>query len=120
MAVVMKRGDLRPYLFAVLEKPTVPVPDPANPAHWAPLDEIALATVINFVMRRKGENEVVQKAPCTILVAAEGTIEYQWQPGDTDDAGEFEYEFEITWPNAEPQTIPRDSYFDLTIVPDIG
>lgn len=122
MAFLMKRGDLRPYLPAVLEKPKPGVanPNPASAADWEPLVEIADATSINFVMRRKGDPAVVVKRPATIVDVASGAIEYHWQASDTAEAGEFEYEFEILWPGAEPQTVPVDGYYLLTIIEDIG
>lgn len=112
MAFVMKRGDRRPYIpFQFFE------PDGVTPL------DVTGATVINIVVRLKGADPAsapVIKAPVTMSDAPNGIGEYRWAVGDTDTADNYEYEFEITWPNAEPQTIPQDSFFDLVIIADAG
>jgi hypothetical protein len=60
------------------------------------------------------------KKPLTPISAAAGQYEYRWSGNDTDVAGEFNYEFEIQWPGAEPQTIPAASYLVLIVVDDLG
>lgn len=109
MPFTIKRHDRRPYLqFQLFEADGV-----------TPLDTTA-AIEINFVCRAKGSPDMKFKSPVSMLDALSGRGEYQWAATDTDTAGDFEYEFEIAWPNAEPQTIPADSYLSLVVVEDIG
>lgn len=108
----MKRGDRRPYLpFQFFE------PDKVTPL------DVSGALVINIVVRVKGADPAdppVFKSPVTMTDEVQGIGDYRWAAGDTDVEGNYEYEFEITWPNAEPQTIPQDSFFALTIIADAG
>lgn len=109
---LIKRHDLRPNLEAQLF-----MPDGTTPL------SLATATAVNFVMREKGADPAdppVIKRACTIVDAALGKILHDWLSGDTDVDGLYEYEFEVVWPAGEPQTIPVDSYFDLSIVRDLG
>lgn len=112
MAFTIKRNDLRPYLpFQFFQADGV-----------TPLN-VTSATAINFVCRVKGstvDDPPKFKKLVTMTDAAQGLGEYRWSGTDTDTAGDFEYEFEITWPGPEPQTIPADSYFALVIVDDVG
>jgi hypothetical protein len=112
MAFNIKRNDLRPYLPAQFFQP--------NGVDPLPLDQ---ALAVNIVVSPKGaapEDPPKFKKACVITDALAGQIEYRWSGTDTDTAGDFSYEFEISWPNAEPQTIPADAYLDLVIVDDLG
>lgn len=112
MAFIIKRNDLRPYLpFRFFE------PDGVTGL------DVSAATEINLVCRAVGagvEAAPKFKKPVDMTNAAAGIGEYRWSADDTDTPGQFEYEFEITWPGGEPQTIPADSYFQLTVVDDVG
>jgi hypothetical protein len=57
---------------------------------------------------------------CTVTGAATGEITYTWAAGDTDFAGDYQVEFEVTWPSSKKQTFPNDSYKSLTIKADLG
>jgi len=48
-----------------------------------------------------------------------GWVEYAWVLGDTDTAGEFNAEVEVTWPGARPQTFPADGYFTVIVTKDL-
>jgi hypothetical protein len=109
VAFLIKQNDRRPYLPAQFF-----LPDGETP-----LDLTSVATV-NLAVRPKGSETVSFKKPCVIVDAPLGEVEYRWSADDTAEAGEYEYEFEITWPDAEPQTIPTDTYFALVVVDDIA
>lgn len=57
---------------------------------------------------------------CTILDAAAGTVEYQWQAGNTDVAGVFWLEFWITVPSVGTMIVPDDHRINLTITDNIS
>lgn len=112
MAFKIKRHDLRPYLPAQFFKPdgTTPLP-------------LSAAVAVYFIVRSKTaatDAAPLLRKPCVITDAVNGLVEYRWAVGDTDLSGNFNYEFEIMWPNAEPQTIPADSYLDLIVLDDLG
>lgn len=43
----------------------------------------------------------------SVIDALAGEGEYQWQAGDTEDAGVFQIEFEVNLPTGEIFTVPR-------------
>lgn len=108
MAFIIKRGDLQPNLPFQILKPDKTTPQPLTDA-----------STISLVLRHKGGAFIFKKL-CVIDNVASGLGHYDWASGDTDEAGDYEYEFEIIWNTGDPQTVPVDSYFALTIVSDIG
>ena len=109
MTFPIKRHDLRPYLTAQFFES-----DEVTPA---PLTD---ATKVTFVLKTKnaaGDAIPVIERECSITDAALGKITFEWQAGDTDTAGDYEYEFEIDW-NGEPQTVPPDGFLALKIWDD--
>jgi hypothetical protein len=57
----------------------------------------------------------------TIDDAANGIVFYEWQAGDTDDAGIFYTEIVVTWSGspARPQTYPGSGYATVAIQPKL-
>ena len=109
MAFTMKQNDTRPNLpvqFFQADGTT-------------PLD-LTTATSVSIVIRQKGQQAVKLKRAITITDAAGGEGEFDWQTGDTDTVGDFEYEFEILWNNGDIQTVPAFGYLELSIIDDIG
>ncbi len=45
-----------------------------------------------------------------------GSVTYQWVSEDTEEEGEFEGEFVITYPDGSNLTVPNDGYFNFTIL----
>jgi len=106
--------DLRPYLpFWFFE------PDGTTPF------DITDAEGVDIVVAPKQAPtaEVVLPAkfrkPCVILDPLTGHGEYRWSDDDTDTSGSWSYQFKLLWPDSEPQTIPVDSYLDLSILDDL-
>lgn len=52
--------------------------------------------------------------------AQDAIVEYQWSGTDTDTAGVFRGEFEITFPGALPFTFPNDGHIWIHIDPDLA
>lgn len=59
-------------------------------------------------------------APATVLDAEAGTIQYVWVAADTDTAGTFRAEVEVTYADLSIETFPNDSYWTINITPDLG
>ena len=47
-------------------------------------------------------------------------MKYVWQTGDTDTAGTFQGEFEVTYTSGEIETFPNDGYIGIEVLADIG
>lgn len=85
----------------------------------APID-LTDATEVNFLMRLHGSTDPPAiRSPMTITDAVNGTVQYAWQAGDTDTAGDYDVEFEITWNDGGVETVPNDSYLTVRIVDDL-
>ncbi len=57
---------------------------------------------------------------CTVVDAATGAVRYTWAAGDTANAGDYQLEFEITWPGPKLETVPNDSYKSVSVLADLG
>lgn len=102
--VWMKQGDLLPNLTAVLQDRSGPL-------------NITGGTV-KFIMRA-AEGSVKINASATIVTAASGIVQYTWSGSDTDTAGEFEGEFQVTL-SGKKETFPNTGYIPIIILDDIA
>lgn len=107
----MKKGDLVPALTATLTQAVGLVPA-------TPID-LTTATAVKFAMKARGATANKVDAAATIVSAAAGTVKYQWVGTDTDTAGFYIAEWQITWP-AGKQTVPGSGYDLIQIDADIA
>lgn len=104
----LKRGDLRSPLRAQLyDRATGEAVD------------LTLATAVAFYFSFDPDLPGSNGA-CTVIDAATGVVEYQWQAGDTDTAGQLLGEFKVTWPSGLPQTFPSRRYLHIEIEDDLS
>lgn len=108
----MKQHDLLPQLQVTLEKT-----DPVSGVTSAV--DLTTATSVLFLMR----NAIVGlkvNALATITAAATGAVAYTWTGTDTDTAGLYDGEFQVTWGSGKIETFPNDSYLKIKIYADLG
>ncbi len=74
---------------------------------------------VHFHMRDTSGNVVID-APATIITPAEGVLEYVWATGDTEAAGIFKAEFEVTFSDGSVATYPNTGYIDVKITDDVA
>lgn len=101
----IRRGDTAPALEAILRDST------------GALAILANATEVRFLMRRRNQ-ELKVNALATDIDGATAT--YQWQAADTDEAGVFHSEFQVTWNDGRIQTFPNGSAITVVVTPDVG
>lgn len=77
------------------------------------------AATIRFHMSEPNGTVVIDAAG-TIVNAAGGIVEYQWQAGDTDTAGYFNTEFEVTYGDGTIETFPNSTYQRVRIIEDLA
>ena len=73
---------------------------------------------VNFHGKRAGAAEI--DAAATVTDAAGGTVSYTLLAADTDIAGEFEIEWEITFATGSTQRVPTDRNDILIVVPYVA
>ena len=114
MAFSIKQNDTRPIFLAALK-------DNFGLGSEAPIDLSDPGVSVKFIMRKKGtqaEPKVV--AAATIVNGEEGIVSYQWLAANTNEVGEFDAEFEITYADGGIETVPNIGYLSVTVVDDLG
>lgn len=107
----IKQNDLVPAITATLMQAV-------GTASAAPID-LTTATSVKFAMRLRSSGATKIDAVGSIVTPAAGTVKYQWSGTDTDTAGDYDCEWQITWP-AGKQTVPGASYDKVVITDDIA
>lgn len=112
----IKKGDDEPALERVLEGVN------GNPANLT-------GATVRFLMKRVGASTPKVDAECEIvedpeadppITPEDGTVSYAWTGTDTDTAGEYDAEFEVTYAGGEQETFPSDSYLRIRVTRDLG
>ncbi len=96
----IKKGDTAPPLRVFLRQK----------------DGTAIGLGTATVVFHMGDGKVASGS-VTKLDASAGKVEYAWQAADTDTAGEFKSEFEIT-DGGKDQTVPSNGYILIRVLDD--
>jgi hypothetical protein len=104
--VTLKRNDTRPLLDFQLRDARGPV-------------DLTGATVM-FQMRAVGGTQAKIERACEVLDAASGKVRYAWQASDTDTAGTWLAEFEVTFSDGAQATFPNDRHLTVQIIEDLA
>ena len=59
-------------------------------------------------------------ATATIVDAATGNVRYDWVTADTETAGLFRAEFEVTFSDGTVETFPNDGYLLINIIEEVA
>ena len=103
----IKRNDDNPSLDVALQD------DKGRPVN------VTGATTV-FHMRNAADDTVkVSSGTTSTLNATRGEVRYSWSTSDTDTAGNFEGEFQVTFSGGGVQTFPNDGYIDIIIFEDV-
>jgi hypothetical protein len=73
-----------------------------------------------FHMKSIGDLTAKVDALASIVDPAKGIVQYNWSALDTDASGQFEGEFEITFPDLSIETFPNRSNIQITITAEIA
>ena len=72
-----------------------------------------------FHMKAFGATSLKIDAPATIIDDVNGVVKYDWVAGDTDTAGTYYGEIEVTYGDATVETFPNNGYFTIIIKEDL-
>lgn len=103
----MKQGDLLPVL-------RVQLLDGDTPA------DLTNGSSVHFHMSNVIVGLKVDSAMSFLDPRTDGIVEYDWVPGDTDDAGKFNAEIEVTFTDGKTQTFPASKYFTVVVDPQLA
>lgn len=100
----IKKGDTAPVIVATLK-------DSAG----APINLTGAS--VRFRMRLLLGTVLKVDAAVTIVDALAGTVSYQWALADTDTAGTYLVEWQITYAGGAVQTVPNASFNQVRVTP---
>lgn len=85
-------------------------------------DPISLATAasVKFRMWKPGEAAAKVDATGSIELGTPDKVKYQWVTGDTDQKGDFDGEFEVTWNDGTITTIPNHRKLHIKVRGQLG
>jgi hypothetical protein len=106
MAFSLKQNDTSPSLQATLKD-----------AAQNPVD-LEGATVKLHMKSAEGILKV--NAAMTVVDQNNGIIQYDWQSGDTDTAGTYYVEFQVTYADSSVETFPNDGNKIIVIRPELN
>lgn len=72
-----------------------------------------------FHMKAFGATTLKVDAPMAITDASGGTLQYSWVAEDTNTAGTYYGEVEVTYADNTIETFPNNSYFTIIIKEDL-
>lgn len=107
MAFQIKQNDTSPAIRAALK-------DGNNSAI-----DLTDATV-RFHMKDLSGTVIVDAEASVISPATSGIVQYDWSAADTDTAGSYYAEFEVTYANAKIETFPNNSNISVSIRPELN
>lgn len=74
-----------------------------------------------FIMEAQGATTPkINRVACAVITPLTAEVEYTWVAGNTDTAGEFEGEFEVTDAGGGVQTFPNPRKMRIVITDDLG
>lgn len=104
--ITIKRGDTRNAIKAILKDSS------GNPVNLENCH-------VKFHMAQLNRPAVISRA-AHIENAAAGEVWVVWAPGETDVAGIYRAEFEVTYDDGRRETFPNDGYISIQILNDLG
>lgn len=102
----LKKGDNSPSLIYAL----------------TPASVVLTGATVRFNMRAANGGAVKISRAAAVIVTATGTptVQYNWQAADTDTAGFFDAEFEVTYAGGAVETFPNADFIRVSITGDIA
>jgi hypothetical protein len=104
---VIRKGDRLPELTATLNDST------------GTAVNITGGTV-EFHMRAVAGGTPKVDTAATVVTAASGQVKYVWGANDTDTAGSYYAEFEVTFGDGRKQSFPNPGYITISVTDELA
>ena len=76
---------------------------------------------VKFSMRNASTNVVkISLAAVTTVSSTAGRVKYSFTASDTDTAGNFDGEFQVTFVGGQIETFPNDGYIKVIVTDDVA
>lgn len=99
----IKRGDTSPALqFALFPKSVV-----------------LTGAAVRFQMENANRQTVIDAPAEVVEATGNPAVAYEWQPGDTDIAGEYQAEFRVEYIDGTIETFPNHGFIGVHIGRDV-
>lgn len=72
---------------------------------------------VQFHLEDPRGGKTVINEPADVIDATNGLVRYRWHVDDTEVAGRYRAEFEVTYANDDVETFPNDGFHDVVIKP---
>lgn len=102
----IKKGDTQPAIKHQLQDDTGTAVDISGGS-------------VRFHLKKVGASSLKVDAAATIDDGANGKVSYSWSSGDTDTAGSYEAEWEVTYSGGGIETFPNDEDIPVKIEEDL-
>lgn len=103
----IKRGDLLPELNGTCQDDNGIV-------------DLTNAVSVRFLMGLPGVTTNKVAAAAAFVSKPAGTVKYTWAGTDTDTVGDYDGEFEVTWPGSKLETFPNRGFIRISVYQDRG
>ena len=107
-AFIIKQNDTLPLLRRKLQD-----------AAGSPVADLT-GLLITFRMTKVGATTPKVESPAVIVDGPTAEVQYSWQPGDTDEAGVYDAEWEVNFGAGNVQTVPNDGHMSISIIRELG
>lgn len=82
--------------------------------------DLSTVTSVTFSMKDDCNNLKVYDQTAVVVCASGGTLQYTWQSGDTDEAGKYLGEFELTFSGGSILSLPQQGGIQIEVSADIN
>lgn len=103
----IKQNDTKPSLIATFKD------DQGQPVDISGAD-------VRFHLTDYSYHEDLINEQAEILDGLNGQVAYNWQPGDTAQAGSFKAEFEVIYQDGGIETFPNQNYIIIEVIKELA
>lgn len=77
-------------------------------------------TAVTFTMVNSCGEPKIFAQPASIVSYSAGTIQYNWENGDTNEDGDFKAEFQLSYSDGKKMSVPQNGQISIHIPKDLN